>query len=364
MKTHPTLYKRTQHGKVQIWYMESEGAQYRTVSGQQDGVHTTSEWTTCKPKNVGRANATTAEEQCQARVVANYEYRLARDYHESLENVDVQTRFKPMLASKWQDYKDRLPNEVTVQPKLDGIRCIVNKYGMWTRQGKPIIGAPHIFEIIKPVFEYQPHLVIDGELYNHALKDDFNKIISCVRKTKPTEDDLLVSESLIQYHIYDLPFLTDRGYDKRHMHMDFLPLHDSLVIVPIVKCTKDQVDEIAAEYLAQGYEGAMIRDPECRYENKRSRVLLKWKEFQDEEFRIVDVLPGEGNASTYAARVVLELPDKRTFSAGMIGNHEYCRNLLLTKSESIGKQGTVVFQDYTPDGIPRFPKFKGVRHDV
>jgi DNA ligase-1 len=361
MKTHPTLYKRTQHGKVQIWYMESDGAKYRTVSGQQDGVHTTSEWTTCKPKNLGRANATTAEEQCQSRVDASYEYRLARDYHRELVSVDEITRFKPMLASKWQDFKDRLPNEVSVQPKLDGIRCIVNKDGMWTREGKPIIGAPHIFDILKPLFEYQPHLVVDGELYNHDLKDDFNKIISCVRKTKPTDDDLLVSKELIQYHIYDLPYLTDRGHQLRHEHMGFLPVHDSLVIVKTILTTKDNVDALAADLIAEGYEGAMIRDPNCKYENKRSRLLLKWKEFQDDEFKIVDILPGEGNASGYAARVVLELPNGNTFSSGMIGNQAYCASLLLNKAEHIGKLGTVVFQNYTPDGVPRFPKFKGVR---
>jgi ATP-dependent DNA ligase len=364
MEKHPTLYKRTLHGKIQIWYMESDGAKYRTVSGQQDGVLTTTDWTICEAKNVGRANATTPEEQCQAQVKSGYEYRLARDYHTTPKTVDVEMRFKPMLASKWQDHKSEMPDRVFVQPKLDGIRCIVNKSGMWTREGKPILGAPHIFEIFEPLFEDKPDVIFDGELYNHDLKDDFNKIISCVRKTKPTAKDLEVSEELIQYHIYDLAFMGDASFMKRHFAMSIVPVHPKVVVVETRTCGVNEVDEIAAEYIALGYEGAMVRNPDAAYENRRSRSLLKWKEFQDQEFPIVDVLPGQGNAASYAARVVLRLPDGREFSSGMIGNQEYCRELLKYKDNAIGKLGTVIFQNFTPDGIPRFPKFKGVRFDV
>ena len=364
IEKHPTLYKRTLHGKIQIWYMESDGAKYRTVSGQQDGVHTTTEWTICSAKNVGRANATTPEEQCQLEVKSGYEYRLARDYHTTPKTVDVEMRFKPMLAAKWQEYNEEMPDRVFVQPKLDGIRCIINKHGMWTREGKPIIGAPHIFAIFEDVFDEKPDLIFDGELYNHDLKDDFNKIISCVRKTKPTETDLEVSKKLIQYHVYDLACMGDASFMKRYFAMSLVPKHSSIVVVETKMCAKSDVDEIAAEYIALGYEGAMVRNPELPYENRRSRSLLKWKEFQDQEFPIVDVLPGSGNAASYAARVVLRLPDGREFSSGMIGNQEYCRELLNNKHTAIGQLGTVVFQNFTPDGIPRFPKFKGVRFDV
>lgn len=365
MQTYPTLYKRTTTGKVQIWFMEVDGAMYRSTSGQMDGKKTTTEWTVAKAKNVGRANETTPEQQAVLEVEAEYEKKLARDYHMTPEAVDTQMRFKPMLATKWKDRKDKIEGVVNMQPKLDGIRCIANKDGLWTREGKPIYGAPHIHEKLKPYFEYQPHMILDGELYNHDLKDDFNAIVSCVKKQKPTAEDLAKSEESIQYWIYDAPYMNDRGFAMRFDHLQqFIEADTHFVIVETVEIHKDNVDEVAASYIERGFEGAMVRIPDSRYENKRSNNLIKWKEFQDEEFTIVDIQEGDGNRAGMAARVVLALGDGRTFSAGLIGNVEYCIQLLDEKHKHIGERGTVVFQNYTPDGVPRFPKFKGVRFDV
>ena len=179
MIVHPTIYKRTSSGKVQIWFMESDGDRYRTTSGQRGGKKVTSEWTVAKPKNEGKANATTAEEQALAEVSYAYTNKLDRDYRRELDSIDVETRIKPMLATKWADRKNKIPAMVHMQPKLDGMRCIASKSGLWSREGKPILGAPHIHEGLAEVFALYPNLVIDGELYNHELKDDFNKIISC-----------------------------------------------------------------------------------------------------------------------------------------------------------------------------------------
>lgn len=363
VNTYPTLYKRTSSGKVQIWFMEVDGDRYRSTSGQQDGKKTTTEWTIAKAKNVGRANETTPEQQAVAEVEAEYEKKLARDYHKTPDAVDTAMRFKPMLATKWKDRKDKVPEFVHMQPKLDGIRCIATKDGLWTREGKPIHGAPHIHEKLKPYFEYQPHMILDGELYNHDLKDDFNAIVSCVKKQKPSAEDLAKSYDTIQYWIYDAPYLNDRGFALRYEHLtNFIEADNHFVVVETVEGVHvDNVDSIAAGYIEQGFEGAMVRISDSRYENKRSNNLIKWKEFQDEEFTIVDIQEGDGNRAGMAARVVLDLGGDRTFSAGLIGNVEYCRQLLADKHKHIGKKGTVVFQNYTPDGVPRFPKFKTVR---
>ena len=100
MRTFATLYKRTSAGKIQTWFMEVDGAMYRSTSGQMDGKKTTTEWTLAKAKNVGRANETTPEQQAVLEVEAEYEKKLARDYHMTPEAVDTQMRFKPMLATK------------------------------------------------------------------------------------------------------------------------------------------------------------------------------------------------------------------------------------------------------------------------
>lgn len=368
MQTYPTLYKRTSTGKVQIWFMEVDGDRYRSTSGQQDGKKTTTEWTVAKPKNVGKVNATTGEQQAVAEVEAEYEKKLARDYHRTPDAVDTQMRFKPMLATKWNDRKDKVVGQVHIQPKLDGIRCIAKADGLWTREGKPIYGAPHIHEQLQPIFSRYPDIIIDGELYNHDLKDDFNQIVSAVKKQKPTEEDLAVSREKLQYWVYDLPSHDGTFGDRNKILQNVIDIglfeaDNNIVIVQTVEVHKEDVDKTASIYIEAGFEGAMIRLP-GKYENKRSNTLIKWKEFQDEEFPIVDIQEGEGNRTGMAARVVLSLPDGRTFSAGMIGNVEYCKQLLAEKDEHIGKAGTVVFQNYTPDGVPRFPKFKGVRFDI
>lgn len=366
MTIFPTLYKRTSSGKVQIWFAEVDGDRYRTTSGQQDGKKTTTEWTVAKPKNEGRANATTAAQQAVAEVNAEYLKKLARDYHETLDTVDEAMRFKPMLASKWADRKDKVSGQVYVQPKLDGMRCIAKADGLWSREGKPIHGAPHIFELLKPIFDKYPDTILDGELYNHDLKDDFNQIVSAAKKQKPTEEDLAVSREKLQYWVYDLPSRNDtfgeraRVLDNMINNRTALLQSPHIVITPTLDTLAEDVDKIAAEYIEAGYEGAMVRTA-GKYENKRSNTLIKWKEMQDEEFTIVDIQEGDGNRAGMAARVVLALGSDRTFSAGLIGNVDYCKRLLQDRDEHIGKKGTVVFQNYTPDGVPRFPKFKTVR---
>jgi ATP-dependent DNA ligase len=134
MIAHHTLYKRTSTGKVQTWFAEVDGDRYRTTSGQLDGKKTTTEWTICEAKNVGKVNEIDPAGQAVAEVMAMYEHKLARDYHMTPDNVDVAMRFKPMLAHKWKDRKDKITSEyVYVQPKLDGMRCIVNEAGISRR---------------------------------------------------------------------------------------------------------------------------------------------------------------------------------------------------------------------------------------
>ena len=183
MEKYGTLYKRTSSGKVQIWFIEREGSRYRTTSGQMDGKLVVSEWTQAKTKNTGKSNETSPEEQAISQIESIYEKRLKQSYFESITDIDEETYFKPMLAAKWKDVKDKITaKSVMMQPKLDGMRCIAKADGLWSRNGEPIISAPHIFEAIAPMFVDRPDLILDGELYNHDLKDDFNTIMSCVKK--------------------------------------------------------------------------------------------------------------------------------------------------------------------------------------
>ena len=84
----PTLYKKTTVGKIQTWQIITDSDKYRTISGQQDGKKIQNKWTTCKPKNVGRANATTGDEQAIKEAIAKHDKKLESGYHLNVENID------------------------------------------------------------------------------------------------------------------------------------------------------------------------------------------------------------------------------------------------------------------------------------
>ena len=202
--TYNTIYKKSATGKTVIWYVEREGDRYRTVSGQKDGKLTTGSWTTAKPKNIGKSNATTGVEQAMSEVESKYEKKIASGYHEKESQVDLVKFVKPMLAISYDKAKIKNWDNVLVQNKIDGVRCLVSKDSMMSRAGKPILGAPHILSSLKNFFDKNPNAILDGELYNHRLKDNFNKIVSIVRKEDPSKEELEESRKLVRYHIYDV----------------------------------------------------------------------------------------------------------------------------------------------------------------
>ncbi|MDA8119895.1 MAG: hypothetical protein M0Z85_07605 [Gammaproteobacteria bacterium] len=359
------LYKRTSTGAIQQWSQEIDGPRYRTFSGQVGGKLVVSEWTVCQGKNLGRANATTAEEQAAREVAANAAKKRKEGYHDSIEAIDT-PRQSVMLAKDYKKYVDRVFQGIyrpCSQPKLDGMRCLARKDGLWSRKGNRILSTPHIERALEPLFGQYPDMVLDGELYNHNLKADFNRIVSLCRKQKPSVQDLLESAELIQYHVYDIASDT-RGFHERNQTLDFLYSRGLLTHLPLHRVATtiishpDELNALYEAYLEDGYEGQIIRIGNAPYVNKRTDALLKRKEFQDSEFRILDIREGVGNRSGMAGYAIMELPDGRTFKPNCMGNRDHLRSLLENKAEVIGGWGTVLYFGFTPDGIPRFPRLK------
>ena len=353
-----TIYKKTKTGATQEWSIEVEGNKYRTHSGQVGGVISTNEWTVCFGKNVGRANATTDDEQALAEAVAKRTKKLESGYFEDINNINEQQYFEPMLASKWEDSKDKIQYPIYSQPKLDGIRCIVTKDGMFSRNGKPIISAPHIFNSLKPLFETNPQLIFDGELYADKFANDFNKIVSLVKRTKPTDEDLAESKKNIQYWIYDLPNVDDtfemRSQTLYDLFMEWSYFNSHCINVDTDVCRSEkEVMELYEGYVEKGYEGQILR-LNGLYENKRSKFLLKHKSFQDSEFPILDICEGEGNKTGQVGYMVFEIEGKR-FKSNVKCSWEEGAEILKSKSKLIGKSATIQYFNLTPDGIPRFP---------
>jgi DNA ligase-1 len=357
----PKLFKRAVNGKTLEWEIEVNGACFRTISGYTDGVKTTSEWTCCESKNVGKKNSTTAEEQALAEATAMHRKRKEMGSFETISEIDTPVYFKPMLAHDYNDYKDKITFPIYSQPKLDGVRCIVKADGMWSRNGKPIISAPHIFEALTPLFEANPDLILDGELYCDKGEAGFNTIISCVRKTKPTKADLSISAQFIEYHVYDIPN-SDDDFLKRtgSIFSTLLDFHNKIKVVPTHWVqTQDMLDRLYEVFMKQGYEGQMIR-LNTPYENKRSKSLLKRKEFVDAEFEIKGVIEGNGNLTGKVGKLQFEINGK-PFDSAVNGDWEYIEKLWHSREGLIGKIATVKYFELTEDGIPRFPKVIAIR---
>jgi len=374
-----TFYKRNKNNqKIQVWTIElHEDGKYRTLEGYQDGVITTNEWTICSPKSVGKKNETTAYQQAikeaQAKIVKKQENAYTEDIRE-IDNVEMY--FEPMLAHKFNK-GDVIKETVLSQPKLDGIRNVCKKSGNFTRKGKPQPAIPHIYESLQSIFEEYPDLVIDGELYNHELRDDFNQITSIARKQKPTAADLENSRKKIQFHVYDVCFLeapeTPIEYRLSFIE-DILADFDYIEVVPteIVE-TQERLNELYGEYIGEGFEGQMIRAIGTVYDNKRSNSLLKRKTFFDKEFRLLDVEEGKGNWAGKAKKVYCGNIDGTPFAdgsmyfkAGIKGNFAYCLDLLENKEKYIGKHFNIRYPEYTrlesgELNVPRFGVSYGVR---
>lgn len=357
-----TLYSRSTSGKILEWTIEVQGNMYRTISGYTDGVKTTSQWTICEAKNVGRANATTAEGQALSEALAIHRKKMEKGAFEDINAIDTPIYFEPMLANKWQDYQDKITFPVFTQPKLDGIRCIVKQDGMWTRNGKRIISAPHIYEALKPLFEVSPTLIFDGELYADKFANDFNAICSLVKKTKPTSQDILESAAKIQYHVYDLPSFNTTFVERYQRLSNLLSsYHPSVVVVKTKQV--DNMNDVSAyyeDYIMAGYEGQMIR-LDALYENKRSKALLKNKSFIDEEYTIIDIEEGNGNKAGMVGAFVFKNKDGKVFNASPKFNWETCQQMLKDKDTLIGKEATIKYFNLTPDNVPRFPYVIAIR---
>lgn len=361
------LYKRSSNGKIESWQIFVDGDGFYTVSGQFTGKLTRSATTTCLPKNVGKKNETTAEQQAELEAKAKYDKKLKDGYVIDLSQVDEVTKLVPQLAKVYGDYKDKVKFPVISSEKMDGTRLLASKNGLFTRNGEKYVSIPHIYEALKPVFEQYPDLVLDGEAFNLELKDNFNKIISLVKKKKPTAEELAESKELIKFYIFDMFFVAgnctlDTFSRKAFVSKVANELNcSSIVALPFKVCNSvEELDAAYAEYLANGQEGQMINSYSAVYENKRTINLLKRKEFQDAEFTITNITEGKGERAG-CAKLVLQTPEGKSFESSITGTIEYMKEIFDNRQSYIGKQATIKFQNFTPDGIPRFPVCTAIR---
>jgi DNA ligase 1 len=357
---HPILYKYDLSGRIRQWWIESTDEGYRTHAGLLDGKIVTSGWQYPTEKNAGKANATTVSEQVLTEVASKYErQKYQGKYADTIQEAQSGAKFVECMLAASYDPKKNKSFPYWSQPKLDGVRCLVSEAGLQSRNGKPLLSSPHIREVLQPFFDEYPEVILDGEIYNHELKESFEKLISLARKTKPTADDIVESATMLEYHIYDVIIPgEDLSYDERMAFIldNIKDRYPMIQVAPtVLVSSSEEVDQKLGEYLEAGYEGQMLRDRFTPYEHRRSKSLIKHKVFEDGEFEIVDVIEGKGNWAGLAKAIEIKLPDGTTQQSGMRGTQDFARKLLEDRDILVGTDVTVRYQNKTTDGKLRFP---------
>jgi ATP-dependent DNA ligase len=378
LKNYPILYKKDKSDKVRIWKItasehEDGSCWIETEYGQKEGKITYSEKQVKTGKNIGKKNETTTQQQTILICDKTWKDKKEKEeYIENLENIEnkINTSFSPMLADKW-DPESKVKRKIDIifpcyiQPKLDGIRCLTyikeSKIVNQSRQLKYFNNLDHINNELEELFKNNKNLVLDGELYNHDIV--FNQIAGIVKKEKLKEED---KEKLkqIQYHVYDC-FFTDESEMSFKDRYNFLEENIKklkyIKIVSIHNCiNKNNIFEYHNINLQNKYEGSILRNIDSKYEFTRSKNLQKYKNFEDDEFEIVDYKQGEGHDD---GTVIWKCKTKegKTFDVRPIGTVEERQKLYKNGDHYIGKMLTVTYQNISELGVPRFPVGKTIR---
>ena len=272
------------------------------------------------------------------------------------------------VSDKPIDYK----SVVYMQPKLDGVRCLIQcdngQVTAYSRTGKEWKNINHILKELTPFFHKYPNVVLDGELYNHDFKDDFESIISMVRKTKPTDEDRYISAQNVHFHCYDVILPKYYEYFKYEHRRNFivqnLPIRDCIngLFTQLVSSEKE-AKEFHKHSLELGYEGSIIRTNDV-YKHGRSWSLRKFKDFHDAEANIVGYEEGKGKRAGTLGKFLMQDDDGIQFGCPPGKGHNYKDLALILENihQYMGQRATFTFFERTKAGSYRHPLFKCIRN--
>ena len=277
-------------------------------------------------------------------------------------------KVKPMLAYKAGMKPIDFSEQVFIQPKLDGVRCLFTKNGAFSRTGKQFMNVLHLESQLKEFFSIHPNIVLDGELYNHKLKNDFEKIISLVRKQKPTLEDRNEAAELINFNVYDFISFTHADYNTRNdmlnqWHGLLNWEHTNIRVLQTLNANDlEQARAIHNANLAAGYEGSIIRLNKP-YEQKRSYNLQKFKDFSDKEATIIDYVEGKGKRTGTLGKFIMRDENGVEFECPPGKGYTYkdLTKILDNIDDYMGKIATFTYFERTKAGSYRHPQFKAMR---
>ena len=387
MSVLPTLYKINDKGKIRRWSISivPYNEHFKIITTHGD-VELMADNQTYLDKKIqthtriiekGKSNRTILQ---QAILEANSKWNEKKNsetYTETIADDNSKYCFRPMLANtfdkslyekgnKSRAFKFSFP--VLVQRKYDGIRCVSSKKQnniiMNSRKGQEIEHFNQIKNELSLLYSNDlcnDDIIFDGELYTPFL--NFESISGIVRTTACSTAD----KEIIEYHIYDVydPANPSWTFTERCDFLKTISMTRTFLKIMFVESHRvkniDEIDDYHKTFVDSGFEGIMIRQVNGIYEqNKRSKYLQKYKTFFEEEFEIVNFHDGEGHDKDM---VIWECKTGtgKLFSVKPRGTFEERRTMFICASSQIGRFLTVTFQEYSSDGIPRFPVGKSIR---
>jgi len=256
-----------------------------------------------------------------------------------------------------------------MQPKLDGVRCTIQYDAgvvtAWSRTGKEWKNIEHIKLNLYRFFDKYPNVILDGELYNHDFKDNFEKIISMVRKTKPTDEARAESAENVQFHCYDCidMGLIDASFENRSNFITHnVPRNHCVRHVKTFTVSGEPGARAHHETnLLMGYEGSILRtnDP---YACKRSHNLRKFKDFHDTEAKLTSWVEGKGKRKGTVGKFMAIDADGNEFGMPVMDKFDYLQKNFKKMQGWVGKTATFTYFERTKAGSYRHPLFKCIRN--
>lgn len=277
-------------------------------------------------------------------------------------NTDQKGLVKPMLCNQY-DFNDSKLEKITwkASTKLDGLRTMLyykdgNIYTS-SRGGKDYnTAATYIREdaYLQNLFKENPDLILDGELYKHGW--NLQKISGLGRLETLHED-----HKELQFHCYDIVD-ENKTFNERYELLKTFEQTEKFIVVEHVDVKgNDNINKLHDEYIEQGYEGLVLRDPSKKYKcGSRSNRMLKVKKFVDAEFEVIDLVEGLRDEDLC---FLLKTEDGNQFKAKPMGDRQLKQWYRDNLDSLIGKMATVKYFGFTntENPVPNLPVLKSFR---
>lgn len=380
----PELFARDTMGRIKSWKVTVESDGYTVEYGLLNSANMQEKFTPTVGKNIGKANETSAFDQAISEAKSKWNSHWDKGYRPSV----IESDNAPKRPQGCQDFRKAGHNMVfpcSAQRKLNGVRAyftaqrtqqvmdeILWEIKAWTRNLKEWKIPPLIKEQLFLLIVECPYLpeCFDGEFYRHGwhLQD----IVSHAKRHHNEDKEQTYRKTVdeLVLHIFDLPHPTrsagermwqlsklKKWVEERQERFPNIYIEDDFIVKD-----REQMKVLHDEVTAEGYEGLVLRDPNGKYTyGSKVRNMMKYKEFIDEEFKIVDTLVDKDGYGLFWCEIEVVKGITKRFKVEPIGPKEDRLDIVENPQNYIGKMLTVKFFEYTKHGIPEFPKGLVVR---